>query len=98
MARKTYYQLLSEIKDYRPADRHFTSADEIAMLAGHFGLDDMSLFDLQNLRDMAVFFFGEIADSLRENGNKEESYRALDAMMSVTAVIDMYKAEKGGEL
>ena len=73
--------------EYEPKDRSFTSEEEIKMLDKHFGLSEMSLLDLQNLRDMFVLLYSLNRDKFSTN-----------AMMSVTAVIDHFKLRKGGEV
>lgn len=54
---KTNFQMIMDIRDFRPETRGFTSIGEIKMLMNHFGLDSMSLLELQNLRDMVVLMF-----------------------------------------
>ena len=53
---RTFYQMISSL-EYEPKDRSFTSEEEIKMLDKHFGLSEMSLLDLQNLRDMFVLLY-----------------------------------------
>lgn len=84
---KTYFQMISELKGYEPKSRMFTSEDEIQMLNKHFGLEAMSITELQNLRDMFVLVYRDQYDMFSTN-----------AMMSVTAVIDHFKWQKGGAL
>lgn len=84
---KTYFQMISELKGYEPKSRMFTSEDEIQMLNKHFGLEAMSVTELQNLRDMFVLLYRDQIDMFSTN-----------AMMSVTAVIDHFKWQKGGAL
>ena len=83
---RTFYQMISSL-EYEPKDRSFTSGEEIEMLDKHFGLSEMSLLDLQNLRDMFVLLYSLNRDKFSSN-----------AMMSVTAVIDHFKLRKGGEV
>lgn len=84
---KTYSQMITELKGYEPHSRMFTSQEDIDFLNKHFGLEEMSLLDLQNLRDMFVLLYCSDLDMF--------SYYAK---MSVTAVIDYYKFQKGGEI
>ena len=83
---KTHYEMISSLQ-YEPKSRSFTSEDEIKMLDKHFGLSGMSLLDLQNLRDMFVLVYFQNRDKF-----------SMNAMMSVTAVIDHFKLQKGGEV
>ena len=90
---KTYYQMISDLRGYEPKDRHFTSNEEIQMLNEHFGLDKMSVLELQNLRDMFMLYYLSPG-----NQNENGAWFSTNAMMSVTAVIDHYKIQKGGEI
>ena len=84
---KTYYQMIKELKGYEPKDSHFTSFEEVERLNKHFGLDTMNALELRNLRDMFMLVY---------IGNRDMFTSC--AMMSVTAVIDHYKWQKGGEI
>lgn len=79
--------MISDLKGYEPKDRHFTSNEEMDMLNKHFGLEKMSAYELQNLRDMFMALYIANRDSF-----------SCFAMMSVTAVIDHFKWQKGGEV
>lgn len=87
---RTFYQMISSL-EYEPKDRSFTSEEEIKMLDKHFGLSEMSLLDLQNLRDMFVLLYTHYRTLNRDKFS-------TNAMMSVTAVIDHFKLRKGGEV
>lgn len=87
-----------DIRDYRPETRGVTSIGEIKMLMNHFGLDKMSLLDLQNLRDMVVLMFREWMQDDRSKGEIDEMMSKSDAMQSITAVIDHFKMKAGGEV
>lgn len=88
---KSYFQLLFENRDYVPADRHFTSQDEIKQIDRHFGLTEMKRYDLQNLRDMAVLWY----DAQMNDRSNPKFWDYMYAMQSVVAVIDnfLYKAD-----
>ena len=87
-----------DIRDYRPETRGFTSINEIKMLMNHFGLDKMSLLELQNLRDMVVLMFREWMQDDRSKGEIDEMMKKSDAMQSIAAVIDNFKMRAGGEV
>lgn len=87
-----------DIRDYRPETRGFTCIGEIKMLMNHFGLDKMSLLELQNLRDMVVLMFREWMQDDRSKGEIDEMMSKSDAMQSITAVIDHFKMKAGGEV
>ena len=93
---KTNFQMIMDIRDYRPKTRGFTSGEEIKMLNKHFGLDKMSLLELQNLRDMVVMMYTHWMQDDRSKSEIDEMMFKSDAMQSITAVIDMYKTKAGG--
>lgn len=95
---KTNFQMIMDIRDYRPETRGVTSIGEIKMLMNHFGLDKMSLLELQNLRDMVVLMFREWMQDDRSKGEIDEMMSKSDAMQSITAVIDHFKMKAGGEV
>lgn len=72
--------MVVDFKDYMPAQRGFTSKEEIEKIAEHFGLANMTALELQNLRDFVVLFYR--SDNMRDK---------FEAMLSITAVIDHYK-------
>lgn len=84
---KTYFQMITELKGYEPKDKHFTSKEEMDMLNEHFGLEKMSAYELQNLRDMFMALYFAYRD-----------WFSCSAMWSITAVIDHHKFQKGGEI
>ena len=84
---KTYFQMISELKGYEPKDKHFTSNEEIERLNKHFGLEGMTVYEMQNLRDMFMALYFAYRD-----------WFSCHAMWSVTAVIDHYKFQKMGEI
>lgn len=93
---RTNFQMIMDIRDYRPETRGFTSISEIRMLMNHFGLDKMSLLELQNLRDMVVLMFTQWMQDDRSKGEIDEMMSKSDAMQSITAVIDNFKIKAGG--
>lgn len=95
---KTNFQMIMDIREYRPKNRGCTSIKEIHKLMNHFGLDKMSLLELQNLRDMVVLMFREWMQDDRSKGEIDEMMSKTDAMQSITAVIDHFKMKVGGEV
>lgn len=95
---RTNFQMIMDVREYRPETRGFTSISEIKMLMNHFGLDKMSLLELQNLRDMVVLMFREWMQDDRSKGDVDEMMKKSDAMQSITAVIDNFKMRVGGEV
>ena len=76
---RTNFQMVRDFSDYMPVDRGITSRSEIMKITEHFGLDNMSKLELQNLRDFVVLWYRD--DSMRDK---------FEAMLSITAVIDIY--------
>lgn len=95
---KTNFQMIMDIREYRPETRGITSIKEINMLMNHFGLDKMSFLELQNLRDMVVLMFREWMQDDRSKGEIDEMMSKTDAMQSITCVIDHFKMKVGGEV
>ena len=90
--------MIQDIRDYSPKEEGMTSIDEIKMLMNHFGLDKMSLLELQNLRDMVVLVYQGWMQNERSNSRMNEFFKKSDAMQSITAVIDNFKMRAGGEV
>ena len=80
---KTFVQLLRDLGKWKPEKKSTTSEEECLMLKQHFGMDSMDKLELRNLRDACVNFYHA---KLVENN---EDFDALQAMMSITAVIDI---------
>ena len=78
---RTNFQMVVDFKDYMPARRGWTSDDEMNKIVEHFGLHKMNALELQNLRDFVVLFYSQ-----------EGMLDKFQAMMSITSVIDFYKA------
>lgn len=71
--------MVREFADYMPAESGITSRAEIMKITEHFTLDTMTKLELQNLRDLVVLYY------------KSENMRdKFEAMLSITAVIDIY--------
>ena len=94
---RTNFQMIMDVKDYTPKDEMVTSIDEIRMLEEHFGLEDMNLLELQNLRDMVVLLFSGWMKEKRSGGEIESFFKLSHGMQSITAVIDNAKWVKGCE-
>ena len=72
--------MVVDFQDYMPAQRGFTSNEEMQRIAEHFNLANMTVLELQNLRDFVVLWY--------RNDNMRDKF---EAMLSITAVIDHYK-------
>ena len=78
-------KLIDSIKDYRPADRHFTSNEEIEYVAKKLKLKGRTKESLNALRNNVVEAYDRYAGDDREKG-----WDLMPWMQSVTAVIDEY--------
>ena len=76
---RTNFQMVREFSDYMPAENGITSRSEIMKITEHFELDKMNKLELQNLRDFVVLYYR--GEAMRDK---------FDAMLSITAVIDIY--------
>ena len=77
---------IASFADYRPAQRGFTSLEEIQKIDKHFGLSRRNTASLNALRNNVVDYY-----SGHDNVNTEW-------MQSITAVIDHYIWNKGGRV
>ena len=87
---KTYSRRLMELaKDYSPASTMFTTAEEAEQVRRTLGLKLLnSELELRNMRDMAVMYFGRLADRAMAEEKRDEFRKTWNTMQSVTAVID----------
>lgn len=76
---RTNFQMVCEFSDYMPAESGITSRSEIMKITEHFELDKMNKLELQNLRDFVVLYYR--GETMRDK---------FEAMLSITAVIDIY--------
>ena len=92
---RTYYQMIQGLRDYNPAERGFTSDAEFEMIEEHFSLSKMTLLELMNLRDMVVLVYGGWLDDATDDFKKQRAL--MDAMQSITSVIDRFKYKAKAE-
>lgn len=82
--------MLRGLEDYTPQDDNMTTESEIERVAGQLHLEELDRYDLQNLRDMVVLLYSAKI-SVARNGSDAGRLKFLsNAMMSITAVIDLY--------
>lgn len=86
---------LDFLKGYAPKDSHYTSFEEIAEVAKHLELEGKDGKSLCEIRDSAVEWYEDIYDVYKEAKKYDLADKAFNAMLSVTAVIDHYKAKIG---
>lgn len=72
------------LKDYTPENNFFTSAKEMKLVESVLQLNDKTYEELTEIRNEVVKFYSEIMASV----SREESFEYMDALQSVTAVID----------
>lgn len=96
----TIIDTLDWLKDYKPEKRHFTSQSEMDMIAMNLGLEGLTNEQLQSRRDEVVKFYYALDEKVDWDSPKEReiAYDRHEGMMSVTAVIDHYKFNRGMEV
>lgn len=84
-------EVKSFLKEYMPADKYFTSFDEIELVENKLGLKGLSREEIDVVRNTVVLFYDNLMDNEFElNGRTEIYYDFVTAMQSVTGVIDNY--------
>ena len=77
------------LANYRPADEHFTSSEEIEQVAKALNLKEMANEQLHDTRDAVVKLYDEKLDAEFVDGKRTENFwGVMSAMQSVVAVID----------
>ena len=87
---RTNFQMIADMREWSPADKHFTSQEEMDQIASRFELAGRSRIDLQNLRDFVVLMYHEWLQDSREY-DMDLYDKQMAARQSITAVIDYYK-------
>ena len=98
MARKIKYAELSQnqldfLREYAPKGKGYTSTLEMKKIISKFGLDaGIDVEDMRAIRNSVVRFYSNLQRELLIGGT-EEKLRNMEALQSVTAVIDhqMYR-------
>ena len=83
---KQFLKAQDELKDYTPADRYFTSENEIKYISNLLGLNDMTVEEMRDMRNMVVIYYRHLVSGLKEKNETWDKY--WNGMMSVTAIID----------
>ena len=89
---------LDWLKDYQPKDKHFTSEEEIKMIAEKLDLAGLTNEQLKDKRDEIVLFYDKLIEDAIMAGDHEKRWNLSDGLMSVTAVIDHFKYNRGMEV
>lgn len=99
MAREIKYAELRQnqldfLKKYAPKDKDFTSSLEMKKIISKFGLDKgLDIEDMRAIRNSVVRFYSNLQRGLLIGGTEEKLDRNMEALQSVTSVIDhqMYR-------
>ena len=89
---------LDWLKDYQPKDKHFTSEEEIKMISEKLCLAGLTNEQLKDKRDEVVLFYDKLIEDAIMAGDHEKRWNLSDGLMSVTAVIDNFKYNRGMEV
>lgn len=89
---------LDWLADYKPQDEHFTSDEEMKMIAEKLNLATLTNAELQEKRNEVVRFYHKLVEDAIMAGDHEKRWNLSDGLMSVTAVIDHYKFNRGMEV
>ena len=92
----TIIDTLDWLEDYRPEDEHFTSQHEMDLIALNLGLEGLTNEQLQEKRNEVVRFYHEL--KVKNQEDRDKVWDLSTAMMSVTAVIDHHKYNRGMEV
>ena len=95
---KTNFRMLLELKDYTPANPHFTSDEEVQKITDTLHLKEMDILGLRNLRDFVVLYYENKELHDKDNADINVTMDNWRAMQSITAVIDHTIWELGGEV
>lgn len=91
---KTNYQMLMELKEFKPYRQGILNNTEVTMLKAVLRLDERSDVELQNLRDFVVMYY-----SMKiENATPKERMTQMDIMSGICGVIDNEKWNRGMEV
>lgn len=96
MTTKTDTSSILELKDnYKPAKRGIVSADENDLIYKTLELHIRNDIELQNIRDVAVMVYSQIATAGNTTAITKTYMEAMDAMSGICSVIDLEKRKRG---
>lgn len=94
MMDRTDASMLMELKDkFRPAARGVLSAAEVDLVETTLQVKARTDVELQNVRDMAVMFWGRLADP--SDGDPAAAMDRMDELSGICGVVDMEKSRRG---
>lgn len=79
-------------KLYKPAQRGVLSDSEAELIRKELELETRTAIELQNIRDVTVMLYRDMADAATEH---DDIMATMDAMSGVAHVIDMEKLKRG---
>lgn len=91
---KSNYQMLVEIKDWKPQEHMIISEDEANFIISHFKIKERSDIELQNLRDFVVLYYSTQVKKTDSAVRMDE----MDKMSAITYIIDDEKYHRGMEV
>lgn len=91
---KSNYQMLLEIKHWKPQQHMLITEDEANFIVSHFRIKDRSDIELQNLRDFVVLYYGTQVEKIDSAVRMDE----MDKMSAITYMIDEEKYNRGMEV
>lgn len=91
---KSNYQMLVEIKDWKPQEHMIISEDKANFIISHFKIKERSDIELQNLRDFVVLYYSTQVKKTDSIVYMDE----MDKMSAITYIIDDEKYHRGMEV
>ena len=86
------------LENYRPEDNMFTSPKEVEYIAEVLQLEQLDGQALIALRNMVVIKYHKISEELRTERKMDQWMEYSSSMMSITAVIDLYRRKLNQEI
>ena len=95
MRTKTNFNAIQELMaKYTPKQKNIVTDQETDLIRSVLELESRDLFELNDIRDMAVAIYGQAASTAEKEHGLQAMMDMMDAMSAVTAVIDTEKAAR----
>ena len=99
MTTKTDFRSVQHLREvYSPKTRGIVTGEEAAVIKRELELEQRNDIELQNARDIVVYFYADVAEAARNDGDMDDWDEARDAMSAICAVIDEMKWSRGMEV
>lgn len=96
MTTKTDFNALQELKYfYTPETRGIVTNSEATLIRDILELEQRNDIELQNIRDMMVMLYSQMAGREADGGGHKKAMQTMDAMSAICAVIDQEKFKRG---